>query len=289
MVMTVGTSICHFMRSQHRNVVPGIFGCTEDDLIPDSFLYEAGQPCAGDLLAWFVGNCVPAWCVDESARSGISSYEWLERQATALLPGESGLLVLDWWNGNRSPLANAEVSGLMVGATLSTDPRSIYRALMEAIAFGTRIIIETFERHDMRVEQLTACGGLARKSPLILQILSDVTARKVELLSSEQASAFGSAMLGAIASRQVTSGAVGDGETATEVIDRLHCHGRETYRPVREHASVYDRLFAEYARLYEYFGKTEIGTMKVLRSIRDEAMTKQHDADVVRTHRSKRQ
>lgn len=275
MVMTIGTSICHFMRGQRRNAIPGICGCTEDDLVPGSFLYEAGQPCAGDSLAWFVRNYLPAWCVSEATRSGMSSYEWLEHQAAALAPGESGLLALDWWNGNRSVLASTEVSGLIVGATLSTDPRSVYRALIEATAFGTRMIIETFEQHDMHVGQLAACGGLASKSPLALQIFSDVAGRKVELLASAQASAFGSAMLGAMASRQDTNGAGREGESAAELIDRMHCRDRGTYLPVQEHVAIYDRLFAEYARLYDYFGRTE-STMKVLRSIRDEAITNRH-------------
>ena len=274
MVMTMGTSICHFIGGRRRKVIPGICGCTEDDLVPDSFLYEVGQPCVGDCLAWFVGNVMPDWCVREVTRLGMSSYEWLERQAAALAPGESGLLALDWWNGNRSVLGSADVSGLLIGPTLSTGPISIYRALIEAAAFGTRIIIERFEQHDMGIGQLTACGGLANKSPLTLQIFADVTGRTIGLLASEQASAFGSAMLGAIASRQVTGGIGHDGESAVDMIDRMHCRNRSTYQSARERAAVYDRLFAEYARLYDYFGRTDGSTMKVLRGIRDDARTK---------------
>lgn len=276
MVMTMGTSICHFVAGRRRNIIPGICGCTVDDLAHASFLYEAGQPCAGDCLAWFVRNCMPDWCMREAARSGMNSYEWLERQAAALAPGESGLLALDWWNGNRSLLASTDVSGLLIGATLSTSPASIYRTLIEAVAFGTRVIIDRFEQYGMRVGHLAVCGGLANKSPLTLQIFADVTGRTIGLLDSEQVSAIGSAMLGAIAFHEATDHIARYDEFAADIIGRMHCRNKKTCEPVREHAAIYDRLFAEYARLYDYFGRTDNGMMRALRSIREDAITMRH-------------
>ena len=175
MVMIMGTSICHMVLGQEEHLVPGMCGCVEDGIIPGFFGYEAGQSCVGDHFAWFVENCVPARLEREAAEEGIDIHTLLERKAAALAPGESGLLALDWWNGNRSVLVDVDLAGLLLGATLATRPEEIYRALIEATAFGTRVIVETFQQNGVPIHELVACGGLPEKNRLLMQIFSDVT------------------------------------------------------------------------------------------------------------------
>jgi len=149
MVMIMGTSSCHMVLSEEKRVVPGMCGVVEDGIIPGLFGFEAGQSCVGDHFAWFVEHCVPAPYQVEADAQGLTLHQLLEQKAAALRPGESGLLALDWWNGNRSVLVDVDLTGLLIGATLLTRPEEIYRALIEATAYGTRIIIETLEEHGV--------------------------------------------------------------------------------------------------------------------------------------------
>ncbi len=161
-------------------------GCVEDGIIPGFFGYEAGQSCVGDHFAWFVENCVPARLEREAAEQGTDLHALLERKAAALEPGESGLLALDWWNGNRSVLVDVDLSGVLLGATLATRPEEIYRALIEATAFGTRVIVETFQQNGVPIYELVACGGLPEKNRLLMQIFADVTGLPIRVSSSKQ-------------------------------------------------------------------------------------------------------
>ena len=199
MVMIMGTSTCHIVMSAEERAVPGMCGYVEDGVIPGLFGYEAGQSCVGDHFSWFVENAVPAAYGDEARARGIDLHSLLQEKAARLRVGQSGLLALDWWNGNRSVLVDAELGGLLIGATLATVPEEIYRALIEATAYGTRVIIETFEAHGVPIREIVACGGLAEKSPLIMQIYADVTGRPFRLSASDQTPALGSAMFGSVA------------------------------------------------------------------------------------------
>ncbi|MGZ8438943.1 MAG: FGGY-family carbohydrate kinase, partial [Candidatus Limnocylindrales bacterium] len=174
---------------------------------------------------------------------------------------------LDWWNGNRSVLVDAELGGLLVGATLATTPEEIYRALIEATAYGTRVIIETFEAHGVPVREIVACGGLADKSPLIMQIYADVTGRTFKLSASDQTPALGSAMFGAVAAGVGAGGHATIGDAA-RVMARLK---DQVYEPIAGNVAVYDQLYREYLRLHDYFGRGENDVMKTLRRIRAEA------------------
>ena len=199
MVMIMGTSTCHMVLSEGEHLVPGICGYVEDGIIPGYFGYEAGQSCVGDHFAWFAEHAVPERYQVEARERGLDIHVLLQEQAGLLQPGESGLLALDWWNGNRSVLVDAELGGLLVGATLATTAPEIYRALIEATAFGTRVIMEALEANGVPVNEVIACGGLAEKSPLIMQIYADVTGRPFRLSASDQTPALGSAMFGAVA------------------------------------------------------------------------------------------
>jgi L-ribulokinase len=268
MVMIMGTSICHMVLGQEEHVVPGICGYVEDGIIPGMFGYEAGQSCVGDHFAWFVENCVPAAYEQEATSLGVGIHELLEEKASCLKPGESGLLALDWWNGNRSVLVDVDLTGLLLGATLATKPEEIYRALIEATAFGTRVIVDAFEANGVPVNELVACGGLPEKNRLLMQIYSDVTGREFKVTASKQTPALGSAMFGAVAAGKSAGG-------YDTIFDAAHHMARlkeETYKPIPAHQVVYNQLYAEYVRLHDYFGRGENNVMKTLKKIKAEAI-----------------
>jgi L-ribulokinase len=267
MVMIMGTSICHMVLGDHEKLVPGICGYVEDGIIPGLFGYEAGQSCVGDHFAWFVENCVPAAYENEAKARGINIHQLLEEKAARLKPGESGLLALDWWNGNRSVLVDVDLTGVLLGATLATRAEEIYRALIEATAYGTRVIVEAFQNNGVPVTELVACGGLPEKNKLLMQIYADVTGRDIKVTASKQTPALGSAMFGAVAAGAPAGGF----DSIFEAAQYMAHLSDEVYRPIPEHKAAYDRLFAEYMRLHDYFGRGENDVMKRLKAVRDEA------------------
>jgi L-ribulokinase len=267
MVMIMGTSTCHMVLGSEEHLVPGICGYVEDGILPGLFGYEAGQSCVGDHFAWFLENCVPAAYEKEAAERGISVHQLLEEKASALKPGESGLIALDWWNGNRSVLVDVDLTGLLIGATLLTRPEEIYRALIEATAYGTRVIIEDLESHGVPVTEMVAAGGLPEKNRLLMQIYSDVMGREFKVSGSTQTPALGSAMFGAVAAGKSAGGFDSIFEAAP-VMGKLK---KETFKPDLGATEVYDRLFAEYLKLHDYFGRGENDVMKRLKTIKAEA------------------
>jgi L-ribulokinase len=264
MVMIMGTSICHMVLGEEEHLVPGICGYVEDGILPGLFGYEAGQSCVGDHFAWFTENCVPASYEREAQARGINIHQLLEEKAARLKPGESGLLALDWWNGNRSVLVDVDLTGLLIGATLLTRPEEIYRALIEATAYGTRVIIEALENNGVPVWELVACGGLPEKNKLLMQIYADVTGREFKVAGSTQTPALGSAMFGAVAAGKAKGGFDSIYEAAP-VMGKLK---DETYKPNPEARKTYDQLFAEYVTLHDYFGRGENDVMKRLKAIK---------------------
>lgn len=264
MVMIMGTSICHMVLGNEEHVVPGICGYVEDGIIPGFFGYEAGQSCVGDHFAWFVENCVPARYEAEAGRLGKDVYQLLEEKATGLRPGESGLVALDWWNGNRSVLVDVDLTGLLIGTTLATRPEEIYRALIEATAYGTRVIVEAFEKNGVPIHELVACGGLPEKSPLLMQIYADVTGRPFKVSASKQTPALGSAMFGAVAAGKKAGGY----ESIFAAAKNMAHLKDQVYRPNPEHQALYDQLFAEYLGLHDYFGRGVNDVMKRLKRLR---------------------
>ncbi len=263
MFMIMGTSTCHMLMGEQEVLVEGIAGVVEDGIVPGLFGYEAGQAGAGDIFAWFVEQGVPPAYHDEAAQRGLSLHDVLAERAAVHLPGQSGLLALDWWNGNRSVLVDAELSGLLLGATLATKPEEIYRALVEATAFGTRLIIEAFTAQGVAVNSIVAGGGLA-KNPFLMQIYADITGREFAVAGSPQPSALGAAMLGTVA-----AGPAGGGyATLAEAAAHMAPPAAHVYRPIAAHQPAYDLLYAEYRRLYDTFGRGENDVMKTLRRLR---------------------
>ena len=264
MVMIMGTSICHMVCGSEKRIVDGMCGVVEDGILGGLFGFEAGQSGGGDHFAWFTEHCIPAYLGDEAKQKGKSIHVLLEEKAAALMPGESGLVALDWWNGNRSVLVDVDLSGMLLGMTLATKPEEIYRTLIEAIAFGTRKIIQAFEDQGVAIKELYACGGLPDKNKLLMQIFSDVTDREIRIAKSGQASALGAAMFGAVAAGKARRGY----DSIVEAAKRMAHLRDEVYRPNGASVKAYNRLYAEYDQLYEYFGRKGNDVMKRLKKMK---------------------
>lgn len=264
MLMIMGTSTCHMVLGEKEKTVPGMCGVVEDGIIEGFFGYEAGQSCVGDHFQWFVENCCPEEYMKEARDKGMDIHQLLTEKASALKPGESGLLALDWWNGNRSVLVDVDLTGMLLGATLATRPEEIYRALVEATAYGTRIIIDTFHENGVPVQELYAAGGIAEKNPMIMQIYSDVTNRTIKISGSPQAPALGSAMFGAVAAGRERGG-------FDSIMEAARVMGKvkdQAYTPNPENVEVYEKLYKEYKILHDYFGRGDNDVMKRLKEIK---------------------
>jgi L-ribulokinase len=264
MVIIMGTSNCHMVLGTEEHLVPGMCGVVEDGIIPGFYGFEAGQSCVGDHFAWFVENCTPAAYQDEAEARGIDLHRLVEEKAARQKPGEHGLLALDWWNGNRSVLVDVDLTGMLLGATLATRSEDIYRALIEATAYGTRMIIDTFQDHGVAVNEIVACGGLPERNKLLMQIYADVTGREIKVSASQQTPALGSAMFGAVAAGR----AAGGYDSIFEAAQHMARLKGEAYAPIAEHGAVYDQIYAEYARLHDHFGRGENDVMKRLKQLK---------------------
>jgi L-ribulokinase len=251
-VMVVGTSICDMLVHPDEIRLEGITGVARDGIIPGLYGYEAGQAAVGDMLAWFVDTLCPQ----------AGAFEELEAAAASLAPGETGLVALDWWNGNRTILADADLTGAIVGLTLQSTPVEVYRALLESIAFGNRRIIENFEEHGLVVERIVACGGIAQKSPLLMQLIADTSSRPVEVPRSAEIPARGAALFGAVA-----AGAFAD---IAGAIAATGVPSEADYTPERAATEIHDRVYAVYRDLYELLGRERRGLLHDLKRIRAE-------------------
>jgi len=264
LVAIMGTSICHVVLADDAPAISGMCGVVEDGVIPGFYGYEAGQAAVGDLFGWFVEHGVPPVYHEAARARGVSLHEVLADAAAALRPGESGLLALDWWNGNRSVLVDADLSGVLLGMTLATEAPEIYRALIEATAFGTRVIIDAFEAGGIAIDGVVACGGLPDRNPLLMQIYADVTGRSWRVAASSQTPALGSAMFAAVAAGREAGGYA----TIEAAADSMAHLRDETFVPNEANRPVYDELYAEYVRLHDLFGRGGDPALKTLKRIR---------------------
>jgi L-ribulokinase len=264
MAMVMGTSICHLLLGEELRVVEGMCGVVRDGVIPGWWGYEAGQASVGDMFGWFVRHCVPGDYAERARAAGLDLHAYLEREAARLAVGEAGMIALDWWNGNRSTLVDVELTGALIGATIATRPEEIYRTLLESVAFGTRVIVDAFETAGVGVDSLVGCGGLPRKSPLLMQMMADVTERQVYVAASDQAPALGAAMYAAVA-----AGGHGSIEEASAAMAHLD---ERVFRPDAGRAATHSRLYSDYRRLYDHFGRDPDGVMHRLTALRRDAM-----------------
>jgi len=254
-VTVVGTSICDMVVHPQEIRLPGITGVVKDGILPGLYGYEAGQTAVGDMLAWFVDELAPA-----------QGYAQLEQAAARLAPGETGLVALDWFNGNRSILADADLTGAILGLTLQSAPAEIYRALLESIAFGNRRIMENFAEHGLALTEIVACGGIAQRSPLTMQLFADTGGLSVHVPASPEIPARGAALFGAVAAGAFPD--IGAAVAATRpAIAR-------TYTPDQAAKEVYDKVYAIYRSMYELLGREQVELLHGLKRIRAHRSTR---------------
>jgi L-ribulokinase len=256
MLAVMGTSTCHVMNAETLVEVPGMCGVVDGGIAHGLLGYEAGQSGVGDIFAWYVENQVPPRYHDEARARGRDVHDYLSELAGAQAVGEHGLVALDWHSGNRSVLVDHELSGVVVGLTLGTRAEDVYRALIEATAFGTRMIVETFEASGLPVEEFIVAGGLL-KNPVVMQIYADVLRRPLHLADSDQGPALGSAMHAAVA-----AGLHADIHAAAAAMGKVR---RDAYLPDAAAADAYDDLYADYAGLHDHFGRGGDDVMHRLR------------------------
>lgn len=269
MVAIMGTSTCHVMVGEALAEVPGMCGVVDGGIVAGKLGYEAGQSGVGDIFGWFVDRFVDQGYHERAAAAGLNLHEYLSQLAARELPGESGLIALDWQSGNRSTLVDHELSGLIVGLTLQTKPEQVYRALVEATAFGTRKIIQTFNRSGVPVREFIAAGGLL-KNAFLMQIYADVLGMPIKLIRSAQGPALGSAIHAAVA-----AGAYSTVEIAAAAMGGVQ---ELVYEPIAANATAYDALFAHYDRLFDQFGEGSV--MHSLRRLRNQQIAANAAASV---------
>lgn len=270
MLMIMGTSTCDILLGTEEKIVPGMCGVVEDGVLPGFYGYESGQSCVGDHFEWFVKNCVPQKYFEKAKEKGMNIHQYLTEKASKLKVGESGLMALDWWNGNRSCLVDVDLTGMMLGMTLSTKPEEIYRALIESTAYGKNKIIKTFEESGVPINELYACGGISKKNPMMMQIYADVTNKEIFIGASDQTPALGAAMFGAVAAGKENGG-------YDSIFDAAKIMGKveeKTYKPIPENVEVYKKLYEEFELLHDYFGRGANDVMKRLKNIKKDQSQK---------------
>jgi L-ribulokinase len=266
MLAIMGTSTCHVMNGEHLAEVPGMCGVVDGGIVDGLWGYEAGQSGVGDIFAWYVANQVPARYVQDAAAAGQSIHQYLTDLAFEAPVGAHGLIALDWINGNRSVLVNAELSGLILGQTLATRAEEVYRALLESTAFGTRMIVETFAASGVPVGEFVVAGGLLKNAAL-MQCYADVLRMPISVIGSDQGPALGSAIHAAVA-----AGAYPDVRAAGAAMGRVIT---AAYTPDDAAADAYDALYAEYKNLHDRFGRGDDDVMKRLKAIRRDALSRE--------------
>ena len=264
MVAIMGTSTCHVMNGTALAEIPGMCGVVDGGIVAGSWGYEAGQSGVGDIFAWFADHAVPPGYHAEARRRGVTLHDLLSAEAAVQPAGAHGLIALDWLSGNRSVLVDHHLSGAIAGLTLASRAPDIYRALLEATAFGTRVIVDAFQAAGLPVTELVIAGGLKRNE-LLMQIYADVTRRPLSLVASEQAPALGSAIHAAVA-----AGAYPDVSAAAAVMGRMN---KAVFTPDELSADVYDQLYADYVLLHDYFGRGPNEVMHRLRALRNRVTT----------------
>lgn len=259
MFAVLGTSGCFFLVGKENVLVPGTCGVVEDGVLPGLYGFESGLCCLGDHFAFAAEKLTSPAYVKEAAERGIPMIKLLIEKAAQKRPGESGVIALNWFNGNRSTLVNSDLSGLFVGLTLTTAPEDLMRALIESTAFGWRNILEAYESCGVPVKNVVASGGIARKDPFTMQVYADVLGRDIRITETAQAPAASAAIVAAVAAGCYPSLFAASDAMASK-IDRV-------FHPVAAHTAIYDKLYAEYKTLHDYFGRGGNDAMRRLRRL----------------------
>jgi len=261
LVLTMGTSTCHHVLSKKYIECLGV-AAKKGGAIPGLWAYGTGQSSVGDLFDWFVKKSVPPDYYSKAKEENISIHDYLSRLAAPLKPGESGLLAIDWFNGNRLEYLDADLSGLIMGMNLSTKPEEIYRAYIVATAFGTRHIIETFEKGGVEIDDVIAAGGQPNKNKMLMQIYSDILNRSIKIPRAAQPCCLGSAIFASVGAGYYTN--------LAEAVDKMAHLEDLYYSPIKENIEPYSNLYKQYKKLYSYFGTSKESIMKILKDIKVE-------------------
>lgn len=261
MMMIVGTSTAMMLLNKEQKPVEGSMACLEEIFYPGMWCYASGQASVGDGFQWFAENCVPERYTNEAERKGLSIQQYLTDLAKEIKPGTTGLIALDWYNGNKSVLVNGRLSGLFLGINLSTKTEEIYLAMLEATAFGARHIVEGYRRAGVDVDEIRVCGGIACKNPLMMQIYADVLGMPVYVSRCKQAAALGAAIYAAAAAGERTGF-----KDIFEASERMADTDFDVYEPVQDRQAAYEELYQEYVLLHDYFGR---GANRVMERLYD--------------------
>jgi len=259
LLMIIGTSTCHILLGDKKSDIPGISGYVKDGIVDNLYAFEAGQACVGDSFDWFVKNAVPASYQKEAEEKGINIHKLLREKAKKLAPGSRGVLALDWFNGNRTPYVNGNLSGMLLGLNINTTPEQIYRALIESTAYGTKRIIDIYEKNGIKLNKIFAAGGIAEKDELLMQIYADVLGKEIFLSGTSQACAYGSAVLGAVNKNGYSS--------LVEASENMKKISSVSYKPNPENTKIYNELYKEFETLSEFFANSNNKTMDILKTL----------------------
>jgi len=263
MMMIIGTSTCHelMLREQGFTDIPGMCGVVNGGLLPGFNNYEMAQAGVGDSFAWFIERCLPASAHAAAEKRGRNIYAYMNEEAALLQPGQNGVVALDWWNGTRSGLNDQNLSGVLVGLSLQTKPVEIYRALLEATAFGARKMVSLFEAHGLSIKRLYAAGGISAKSPFVMQLYADIIGKPIYVASSMESAARGAAIYGAVVADPSVSGLA----DIFDAVKRLGGVRPEHFEPNPAHAAAYEALYAKYELLFDFFGVRHPEMMRELK------------------------
>lgn len=253
----MGTSTVFMLVGEEEIAVPGIGAVVEDGILPGFFGYAAGQSCVGDHFSWALKSCLPVDYHEAANRAGMNAHEYMRSLSIGQAPGEHGLIALDWWNGNRCILSDAELSGVILGLTLKTKPEDIYRALIEATAYGARKIIDTFKANGLSVTEILASGGIPKKDAMAMQIYADVLGMPVKIVGAANGPALGAAIFASVAA--------GAYDTVAEASQNMGKKSEFEYLPISQNSVIYNELYREYEALHDYFGRGENQVMRRLR------------------------
>ncbi|MBE6573740.1 MAG: ribulokinase [Ruminococcaceae bacterium] len=265
MLLILGTSACFMTLDERELDVKEIAGYVKDGMIPDYYGYEAGQACMGDHFAWYIKNMLPYSYKLEADALGISEMQYIFDKASKLGPGECGLIALDWWNGNRALAGGSSLSGSIIGMNLSTKPEDIFRALVEATAYGARVIIDNYKKYSLKINEIHAAGGIAEKNPFVMQLYADILGCDIMVSGSPQAAALGAAIFGSVAAGKSAGGY----DNVVEAAEKMGKLKDVVYKPNLENKDIYDSLYNEFCFLFDYFGRGKNKIMKKLKNIKE--------------------
>ncbi len=253
MTLVMGTSLCHMMLSERLEKIPGMSAAYFEGVIPGYYCYEAGQSAVGDIFDWFCSRFLPEAYTAEANARGIHVIQLMNEKAGVLKVGESGVMALDWMNGNRSILQDSNLTGLLLGLTLSTKPEEVYRALLESTAFGTKVILDQFSAYQVPIDALYACGGLAQKNETLMQIFADVLGMPIKVSAVKQTSAMGTAIMAAVSAGPERGGYADYSQAVAAMVPPP----TREYRPDPQNVEQYKKLFSIYRELHDYMARED--------------------------------